>query len=220
MGCLIDRILPSLDTIEEEAKKIAEEEYERLNNLPAGPDDFIDPAELAERAQDKAIDYYIMMSSMKRGLVGLFTSGLYHLFEQQIFLFFNRGVLKYGEKEAIILPSEWKRLKIRFANEGIELESFISFQKIEILRLTSNVIKHAEGHSAEKLKQFKPEYFMPSNDLLELGFPSPVKLQVRLPLAGEDLNIPLDDFIQYCEHIISFWRELGEKLLEIERRNI
>ena len=216
--CLIDKTLLSFDTLEEEAEKIAEEEYERLSSMPAGPDDFIDPAYLAEKAQDKAIDYYITMSNMKDGLIGLFTSGLYHLFEQQMFLFYNKAMLKHDETEARISPSEWKKLKTRFADEGIDLDSFKSFPKINVLRLISNVIKHAEGLSADELKKYKPDYFMPSSDVLKLKVPSYVEIPVELPLAGESLKVPLQDFKKYCKDVKDFWRELSKKLIEVEGR--
>jgi hypothetical protein len=213
--CLNSRTLASFDNLEEESSKIAKEEFARLGERPAGQDDFTDPADLAEMAQEKAIDYYITMSNMKHALIGLFTSGLFHLFEQQIFLFYNRAILEYGEKKATISNVEWKKLKRRLKAKGTDLDSLEFFQKIEILRLVANVIKHAEGRSADKLKGFEPDYFKPDKGILPLEIPSYVEIEVELPLTGEDIKIPLADFNQYCEDVKAFWGELGERLIEI-----
>ena len=170
--------------------------------------------DLAEMAQEQAIDYYRIMSNMKHGLIGLFTLGLFHLFEQQIFLFYNRAILKYGEERARISLGEWEKLKSRLKDEGTDLNSLELFRKIEILRFVANVMKHAEGWSADKLKEIKPDYFKPDKGILSLEIPSCVEIEVELPLTGEDIKIPLDDFNQYCEDVKAFWRELGERLIE------
>lgn len=206
---ILGRVLTSFDNLGEEAKKIAEEESALLFEMPADPDGSIDLASLADMAQNVAIDYYVTMSNMKHGLIGLFTSGLFHLFEQQIFLFYNKGILKYGEKKAIISPQEWEKLKNRLKDERIDLESFESFNRIKILQLVANVIKHGEGHSADKLKGLKPDYFNPLDSLFHL------QIEAEMPLAGGDIKIPIEDFDQYCEDVKTFWGELGKKLIEV-----
>jgi hypothetical protein len=217
--CLTSRTLVSFDNLGEESNKIAKEEFSRLGERPVDEDNFTDVADLAEMAQEKAIDYYTIMSNMKHALIGLFTSGLFHLFEQQIFLFYNRALLEYGEEKAKISDVGWKKLKSRLKSEGIDLDSLKFFQEIDILRLVANVIKHAEGWSADELKKFKPDYFKPDKSILPLEIPSYLEIQVELPLTGEDIKIPSDDFIQYCEDVKAFWRELGERLIEISENS-
>ncbi len=210
---LVERTLPSFDKLDEEANRIASDEYERLGSMPADEDSMTDMADLAEAAQEKAINYYIMMFQMKQGLVGLFAVGLYHLFEQQLFNFYN--IAFRDRNDGLIIGSDgWKELKSKIQAEIIDLDVFEPYIKLELLRLICNVIKHAEGKAADKLKKLKPEYFMPGKYDINLYVPDDVVIPAELPLAGNDLTIPVDDFTQYCEDVKSFWEMLGEEMLK------
>lgn len=212
--CLTSKALASFYNIEEDANRLAEDEFKQLGERPAGPDDFTDPADLAESARDTAIEYYITMSNMKYVLIGLFTAGLYHLFEQQIFHFYNKIILDFREPKAIISKKGWSRFKTILKDlEGIDLDTFDSHMKLEPLRLSANVIKHAEGWSAERLKELKPDYFMPEGNIFPSTFPDNVDIKVDFPLTGEDIRIPLDDFNQYCEDVRDFWKKFGRELI-------
>lgn len=210
-NCLINKVLVSFDNIAEESEKMAEKEYDRLGNMPAGDIDFMDMSEVAEKALDKAITYYSTMNKMKDGIIALFTSGLYHLFEQQIFAFYRKAILPPDERNNISLLN-WSELKERFKDKGLNLDTLKSFERIEILQLISNVIKHAEGKSAKKLRKYKPAYFKRDGSILGLGKPFYIYINPLQPLAGEDVKIPLDDFLQYCEDVKGYWQELNEKL--------
>lgn len=193
--CLIGKIIPSFQSIEQEAEKIEKDEFERLGNAPAF-DCNGDMSNIAEKAQDKGIEYYVLMNDMKNDLIGLFCVALYHLFEQHIFMFYKKEILS-PSKENNRKNMNWDELLKRFRSKGIRPELINAYSDIDTLRLISNTIKHGEGRSAAELKKLKPNYFRYGKAELT---------------TGKDLEIPLKDFIYYVEKSKDFWKELGAEI--------
>lgn len=208
--CVNDKVLPAFANIDREAEELEQELYERLLNMPAN-DNNADINDIAESAQSRAIDYYCTMEGMKKGIICLFTSGLYHLFEQQLFFFYRKEILSPQEENEISLMTG-KELNKRLKAKGLDIKSFKSFSKIDIIRLINDVVKHAEGSASRQLRERKPEYFRVEGNLFGLGKSFPVNIQIFQPLIGKDLTIPLDDFNEYCVQIKEFWNEFCEKL--------
>ena len=91
--CLGERILPTFNGLEDEAKRVEEEENERLCML-SGPDD--DGAVIAEKAFEAGLDHYVRLRNMRQGIINMFCAGLYHLFEQHLFNFYRLEILGIG----------------------------------------------------------------------------------------------------------------------------
>ena len=204
--CFLEKVLPSFDGLKEEAEKMAEEEFERLSKSPGSS--YTDPVDLAEKAYEKSIDYYIVMTNMRYGIIGLFIVGLYHLFEQHLFLFYKKVILKPHEEDKIKSNPGFPSLKKCFKEKDIDLESLGSYEQIDTLRLICNVIKHAEGGSVDKLRKRKPEYFNPPEVPKIFESLKGIKISPVMPLSGEDLKIPIKDFVEYCDAVVNFWQEL------------
>lgn len=85
--CLKKRVLPSFENLSREADQMANEAWDRLGGHAT---EDTDPADLADSAFEKGLEFYQTMTEMTQGIRNLFAVGLYHLFEQQ-FLFFHRG---------------------------------------------------------------------------------------------------------------------------------
>lgn len=60
------RLFPTFDNIEKEAEKVQEQEWNKLCSSCVSPD--IDPADLAEKAHDPGIDYYMTASGVRQAL--------------------------------------------------------------------------------------------------------------------------------------------------------
>ena len=99
--CLEGKIIPAFDSIEKEADEIEREAFEN----PSGYIDpeYYDPADAAENAFEKGLEYYEWMTDMLQGVINLFAAGLYHLFEQQLLLFHRQDLLRLDEKNNINL---------------------------------------------------------------------------------------------------------------------
>lgn len=211
VACIEKRVIPAFGNINEEAEKIEQEEFERLNAIG---DEYGDLGDCAERATDKGITYYLDMTAAFQGLLNLFAAGLYHMFEQQILLF-HRKALLLKDQENDLKSINLNKVKEILANSSIDITSFSSYPKIDELRLVANTVKHADGDSAKKLKGHCPDLFEPLLGSAFMSmFPSisATKRQVFQPLAGEDLYIKTENFKAYTKAVRIFWLELADAL--------
>lgn len=200
------RFLPTFNSLEAEAKQAEDAEWERLGQF-VDPE-YADEETLAEQALNAGIDYYSSMDAVRQTLINLSVASLYHLFEQQLLFFHRRQVLhprEENEKELIKI----KEFKTRLSDAGLHIETLKSWAKIEELRVVANTIKHAEGSSAEKLRQLRPDLFTHPQLRDTAGFDSSSMSRVYLPLAGEDIFLTVADLRAYCTTLLEFWEEFG-----------
>ena len=199
--CLTEKLLPVFDNLEDEAKRIEEDEYQRLNDLPGN--DEVAPDEIAETAREKGVFWHTSMLQMRQALINMFATGLYHLFEQQLKFSFSRDLEELGKK---------KSLEKLLEDNGFKAENFQSWPEINELRLIANTAKHAEGSSAKELKRIRPELF--ENPLSEEdGWPLNPGPVYR-PLLGEQFYVTTEAFGKYVEVVKSFWIELSKQAPE------
>jgi len=204
---LENRLLPTLEDtdIAHEAEAVTDEVAEKLSSMPA--DENMDMAALAEDPQNAGVSHYVMLMGIRQGLINMFAAALYHTFEQHLLQFHRREVLSPHEESNHSL-FKVSALKIRLQEHGIDLESLPSWRKLDELRLVANVVKHAEGDSAEQLRIARPDLFeAPSLNELDIEVTCG-KPTIFLPLAGEDLYVGAEDIRSYEKAIASFWDEL------------
>lgn len=208
-----DRMAPAFANIEDEAKEY-EQKLWRENLERPSPEEQLDAESsmesLAESIHMIAVERYQFLSLMRYRTLGLWISMLSQIWEQQnltflrneldqerLKLFTSRGreVSGWGFREIVEI----------FASFGIELDTLTVWDKIEEMRLLVNVIKHAEGNSADKLRALRPDFFDADGwgDALEL---------YKTSLNEEALNIKNQDFIDYYDALVQFWAELPERM--------
>lgn len=207
-NCLVDKVIPAFENLEEESKNVADREYKVIAssfNSNKGLD------EVAEEANDEAINYYVMMKNMLQGITNMFAAGLYHLFEQQIFLFHRKELLSRSEEDNINLL-KIKEVLSRLENNGIDVKKFKSWKKIDELRLVANTVKHADGRSSEELKKLRPDLFWRPNFINGFDSQKLPLTSVYKPLMGEDLYITQQEFMLYVKAVKEFWYEMIEAL--------
>lgn len=211
---LVERILKVFDNIEQEAKELTEKEYERLLHTPVGGDRCPGMDEVADIAQEKGIDWYLTMRDLRQGLINIFTVAVYGLFTQHLMILHRKQLLEIYEEndQGLFTICEVKK---RFSKDGIDIEKFSSWGKIVELGCVANVVKHAEGQAADKLRKMRPDLFDP---LRGTPFDSPnwplSKGTVFEPLFGQDVYVHLDDMNSYTNAIVGFWEELAT-ILEV-----
>jgi len=209
---LCERLLPTFnDTrLEEEARLKVEEEWQKLSSSQAG-EDIPDMADLAERASDTGLDYYVMITGLRQGIQNMFAVALYHLYEQQA-MYFLRNELLPREEQDVAKFLTFCELRKRMFDFGIDLRSFKCKPTILELSLLANTVKHADGKSSADLRVLRPGLFM-SPMLERMGFrqtssPPPV----FTPLMGEDVYVSVDDLRRYADGVIDFWQELSDAI--------
>ncbi|WP_067620678.1 hypothetical protein [Dissulfuribacter thermophilus] len=210
-----NRLLPTFNDLEKEAKQVAERKWDELCSSCYSPD--IDPGDLAEKAQEAGIEHYTMLSNIKQTILNLTATALYHLFEQQIIFFLRREILHPSQEDdpQLMKISIFKK---RVLEKGINIDSFRSWAIINELRFVANSIKHAEGPSVVELHKLRPDLFehpiFRTKD--EQNTKRYVLPRVYLPLAGEDIFITPDDLLKYKNAIRDFWDEFINICLNYE----
>ena len=211
---ITERLLPTFNSIENEADAISDETWERLNAI-GHPDG--DPGMDAETAGDAGDNHYFKMVDAKQGLLNVFAVALHHLLEQQQLTVIRQELLPYVEditKQLLkIVKCPAPEFVKRLNDSGIEVEAFANWGVLEELRHVANAVKHADGSSAEWLRTHCPEIFTPPlvRGQAQQFVQNPIQWPFQ-PLSGQDLYVTTDDIERYFRAADSFWREFEEAL--------
>ena len=215
---LKERLMPNIndEIIEEESENISEEKWEQFLSQPSSGEE--DPADFADMAVSDGVSHLILMTGIRHGMLNLFAVALYHCFEQQVMWFHRKNVLNINEENNEKL-FKLCVFRCRMRTYGINLEEFTSWPKIyDELRLVANAVKHAEGGSADRLRQIRPDLFrhplLSSSSLLT----SPAAQPVFQPLIGDGLYVSINDIEDYRDHLVRFWQEFADSLQDICRQ--
>lgn len=208
---LTNRVLSSFDSIYQEADQVQKEKYE--NALNSGyPDEDFDYADFVDTGLDEAVDYIYLAEGIKQGVINSFAVNLYHLFEQQFFEMYRTSKWVICQ-ERVKQPTLKKGNEFFYLENSISVEAFISWNRIDELRLLANTIKHADGSSCNKLKTKRPDLFKRSRER-QIGVqidPDP-HMPIFSPLAGQGIYVNESDFQEYIKGVKNFWSELSQKL--------
>ena len=214
---VMDRLLPQFDNLEAEADQAADREYDRLGELPVGPDGpMLDMGECADMANDAGHSYYGMMTSVRQSLLNLSVAALYHMWEQQMMLFHRKQVLSTAEEDERKLLT-FDEMKKRLAKGGVVLSRLPAWPKVEELGHLANTIKHGEGRAAESLRSLRPEMFF-RDSVRGMGWDTfPGKSSVYQPLMGDDVYATAEDLQAYRTTLLGFWAQFSQAIVDAER---
>lgn len=202
----LERIYPTFENPEKEAEEYRDKIWNNCTSDINYSEDY-DPdfESLASDCEEAAYERYEILSLMKYRNLGMWISCLCQVWEQQL-ISFLKSEMKHDGWE-FTGGTDFKEVKECFKIHNQNLESLNCWHKIKELRLVVNVLKHAEGDSAEKLRRIRPNLFdWPQNynikgDKLEFHYTT---------LLEETLNISNADFLKYYDTLIEFWDELPE----------
>ena len=209
---ILTRVLPTFESIAQEADRLANQEFERFGHLPV-TDENVDLADFAETAQGIGLEYFDVMTGTRQAVLNYATAGLYHMLEQQLLLFHRRQVLSSSEENNVKLL-KLSELKARLADGGICIDKLPSWPKIDELRLVANTVKHGEGDSAMRLREIRPDLFVPPSLRAEIFTVGKDGKTRHMPWYGEDLFVGSDDLRDNKDAALRFWSEFGQLILE------
>lgn len=212
---VIEDVVPVFSNLSDRANAIAELEFKRLGEQPAGEDCDGDMSVAAEAAQDKGQVFYDTMVAIRQTSLNLFAAGLFHMLEQQLADLCRDGAFETAplRDTNLGIVSAWYR-----DNFKLDLSTLSAWSKIEQLRLLANSVKHGEGNSAEQLRAIRPDLFQ-NPDLSEFlrDFPGMCTAQaVRLPLAGEDIFVTAEVFSEFSAAANSLFAEIADHFVAHE----
>lgn len=199
----LKRILPTFDNLEDEADQIGEEAYTNIGtDWP--PDS--DPADAAELAYDEATRYFQSMVAFRQTMLNLSIVSLYQLFEQQCIYMVRKD---YLDDCPDIRVSDFKLCNfIKIIDWcGLGIKAFKSWPKLQEMHDLCNAIKHADGPSAQKLRDRRPELLHHEQKMPTNNSPWGGRTRLYQPLAGEELYVSPEDVTYYANVLTQFWEE-------------
>jgi hypothetical protein len=192
--------------LDKRADEVANAAFQRYGSESAGDDFDGDMSVFAERAEDEGLAFYEVMFGLRQATLNLFSAGLFHLVEQQL------ANLCHDASFDTPPPKDTKLSVVaRWYGDHfqLELQALPDWATIEELRLVANVVKHAEGDSAEALRSIRPELFRHPSTRNLWPNNSPPVLPVRLPLAGDNLYITEELFRGYSQAATQFFARIA-----------
>jgi hypothetical protein len=206
-GAITNRLLPAFDTVSDEAAEVSRAAWSAAcSQAPA--DGLVD---LAQETMRLGGDHYVMLENTRQGFVNLCAIAIWHLVEQQC-LTLLRQEFRPRSRQHVAKDLTVEEFKRELRARGVELAQVSGWSDLEELRLVANVVKHAEGVSAGRLRTLRPAMFM-HPDYRD----SPPVLgevhttdEVYRPLSGTDLYLTDGDLLRYCGAADSFWRAVAQ----------
>jgi hypothetical protein len=208
LDVLETRFLPTLGNLEAEATEVQDRVFREINESPG--DEYSDPSMPAEVAFEEGLSYYTGMSAVRQAVLNAFAPILYHAWEQQLLTFHRREILHPREEHDKKFMTR-ALLAERLKAYGIELEDLPSWATVEELRVVANAVKHADGSSADALREL-PNYFE-HPDAGNVGLSGfKYRPRVYLPLSGDDIYVRLEDLRRFGVALVDFWSEFESAL--------
>jgi hypothetical protein len=200
---VMERFLPSLsdEAITEESNQVEREAFEHMGGS-VSPEDY-DPADFFQSAFDESLEFYELMNDTRQGLINGLAAALYHLFEQQLCVFYrlvawDRGSVLNG-----------KESEDRLRKLGVDVAKFPEWASVNELRLLANCIKHAEGTSCDQLAQLRPDLLERPTVGERLRAPRPF---VERPLSGDGVYFSATEFDKMADRLRRFWQYIADEL--------
>lgn len=202
------RVLSQFKDINGEAEKFADDEYDRIGLQPAYYE--MDDCAAAEMANDRAQDFYGLLTDLHREMTLATLAGLYHQWDKDLRGFIDSELGKDGVASDDIKKVVWKRdiaevVKL-LAEFGWDCRTDDFFADLDAARLVVNVYKHGKGKSLDDLVAQHPEFLREGLAGFSLG-------SSRDYVDHEWLSVSDEQFDRIATAIEAFWRAFPERLV-------
>ena len=209
----LERIYPIFANAEKEAIEYQNRLWKDITENLCEKDDCIDPSDYVDFVQEKAFEQYEILALMRYRNIGMWIECLCQVWEQQLYSF----IIHEAQQDGIEYePSDMKK-GFTFSKEVFDwhqqsFEEMEAWGKIKELRLLVNVLKHAEGNSEQKLRVLRPDYFTKEID----GVQYDLIARYHTTLIEPTLMITKQDFIDYYDTLVKFWKDLPERMYTVD----
>ena len=209
--CVLGDILAAFADLKKRADEIGDTEYARLGAEPADENFDGDMSRYQEAAEEKGQDFYYTMVALRQSTLNLFAVGLFHLVEQQLAHLCHDGAFHVDPPKDTNLGAVANWYSAHF---GLDLRTLSIWPSIDELRLVANTVKHAEGDSAQKLREQRPELFEDPSVYRIFAAPQIQRPIHRRPihyrpLSGDDLYVTVKVFEGFNEAATNLIEEVA-----------
>jgi hypothetical protein len=200
------RVLPVFDALSREASKVADDDFERVYKQLTG-DNYEEAEAAAAQSVERGLEFYETVVSVRWAVLSLFTSGLFHLFEQHVAVLYAEAVLKNRTASNLRLQKVAERFKTTL---HIDVSEFPTWAKVLELQLVASAVRDADGVAAKKLRAIRADLFT---------YPAWRERGVRWQkrrfdrfLLGEGVYVTPPEFDQYVGAVMGFWSALASRI--------
>lgn len=209
------RLLSQFDDIEAEADRATEDWLEKSNQY-FDPDRH-DPSDFYEAANEAGVEFYALLSDMREQTRLSVVAGMFHEWDKQLRDWLVREIQQWHHGETAkskIWSVDFGKVIDLLECFGWSVRSEKYFYKLDACRLVVNVYKHGEGKSLDDLKIHFSEYLE-----APLGGSSSNFSNIKY-CNHTNLNVSEDQFQEFSDAILSFWRDVPENVFESQITNV
>jgi len=210
-----ERIYPVFENAEEDAQAFQNEKWEDFMQRPVSEDCDIDPGDYVDDFIDIGYERFEILSLMRYRTLVMWISCLCQIWEQQLFkLIIDESEHHNSGFTLKTRAVDFGKVKEVYSKFGFDFETLAYWSKIDELRELVNTVKHGEGRAANKLRNYRSDFFdMGCSSLSSFGNAGNDTLNFNgSTLLEETLNISTNDFKQYLDALIAFWNDIPEHM--------
>jgi hypothetical protein len=206
-----NRLLNQFENMETEADQAAEDWLAKMSQH-FNPDTQ-DPGDYYDSANDAGIEFYQLLSDMKKNTYLSVVAGMYHEWEKQ-FRDWTVSEINHWHRGDNVKSRSWSvnigELFEFYKSLGWDAAALPCFSKIDACRLVVNTYKHGPGNSFDELKVKYPEYFLEAKEVFA-GLTNNFDF-----LNYGDMAVSLDQIDEFSQAIVDFWNEVPENILSAD----
>lgn len=200
------RIISQFADIEGEADNFADKWLESSSAYFDNEND--DPASFFENANEKAMEFYFLISDMKKNAILAMTASIFHHWDKSFRSWLVKE-LKFsitGRSVSQIWTAPITDIADFFKFHGWDMMAEPSMSRIIVLHDVVNAYKHGEGRSFKRVAEKNPEYL--DDFLIEMNNKGK---RIYKP-SYENLCVRENQFDDFCDAIKDFWKSVPKEL--------
>lgn len=200
------RLLSQFENISEEAETAAEEHLERISAY-FNPD-FHDQGDFYESANDKAIEFYQLLSDMHEDTRLSVAARMYHEWEKKLKDWLLLEMRHWGVGQSVkesIWRQDFAEIVSLLASFGFDARRLPFYDCVNAMRLVVNVFKHGDGKSFNDLKETYPEFVPDPLGSQDRGLSMSYLDYTNMRVSDEHLD-------SFSEAILAFWQAVPEHI--------
>lgn len=167
-----------------------------------------DSGSFYERANEKALEHYFLLSDMKKNAILAMTASIFHHWDKtfRAWMVKELRLTTNKESEEEIWRASLSQLSDFFKLHGWDMAAEPAMKKIMVLHDVVNAYKHGEGRSFKRLAKSHTEYL--DEYLNEMNSEEPGRFKARY----ENLCVSESQFAEFADAIRNFWYSIPAEL--------
>lgn len=200
------RVIGQFADIEGEADKYADEWLESSHQFFDPEND--DPGSFYERANEKAMEHYFLLSDMKKHAILAMTASIFHHWDKSFRAWLVKELRFNTDKKTAnqIWDAPLPAIAAFFKYHGWDMANEPAMQKIMVLKDVVDAYKHGEGRAFKRLEKQHPEYL--DDFINEMS----ARHERMLKPSYENLCVREPQFDDFARCIRDFWQVIPTEL--------